>query len=1011
MPKLAEIWAPERIPAPANEESRAAHWERWRETAAGNPDPAVQDFARQADSDPVIRSILDAVFGNSPFLGRCMIRDPAFTVMLIAEGPDRAWARVIGEAGDHSSLGIEGRAEVMRRLRVAKRRAALTVALADILSVWPLERLTNALSDLAGAALSAGCRYLLRTLHDAGRLRLPSPEIPEQGSGLIVLGMGKLGGGELNYSSDIDIILCFDETVAPLAPGVAAAPTFTRLARDLVAIMQERTVDGYVFRTDLQLRPDPGSTALALSTAAAQQYYESAGRTWERAAMIKARQVAGDVEAGCALLEMLGRFVWRQHLDFAAAQDIRAIKQQINDNRGTLPTGDVAYAGHNIKLDRGGIREIEFFAQTQQLIWGGRDPALRDRRTMVTLDGLVRAGHLDAGTARDLADAYVFHRTVEHRLQMIEDQQTHSLPGDGEGIRRLAVFLGYADHESFVSELGRHIRTVDRHFQALFAARPLIESQEGLDFSDADQSGQIRIRLSDLGFADPDRVIMIIGTWFQGRSAASRTERARDLLRGLMPVILHEIAAMPDPDQAFLRLDRFLSRASSGVQLMSMLTARPALIRLVAEIMGMAPRLADWLTHQPLLLENVLSREYTALDVPDDIGDDPGVAEAARRGLVRLFYKMEFNASSMAQQLSSASEDIHDLLIDERRWANDSVFQVGMHMLRGLLSPVEAGRPLSDIADTCLMRLMPAIKAEFESVHGMVPGGRIAVIAFGKLGSREMTISSDLDLLFLYDHRGDVTQSDGRRPLAPGHYYSRMCRRLISAITAPTAEGKLYDVDMRLRPSGNAGPIACSLEAFSRYHESSAWTWEHQALTRARVVYGEHGLGENFDAITQSVLRRPRARRALAKDVADMRNRIRCEHGSRIRHSVKLRPGGLMEAEFIAQYLQLLHAYEVPGILAGDAVSVFDAAASTAVLDAGTARELADATRLWRNLQGILRLTTGQDSVGPDGGGDPLSVVERFYGTVFRTSFGELVEDTAATVAAHADRMLVPSDD
>ena len=955
--------------------------------------------------------MLDAVFGNSGFLGRCLILEPAFSRLLIEQGPDHAHEQVTGAARARDGLGRESQSDVMKRLRVAKRRAALTIALADIMEVWPLQRLTGALSEFAADALDASCRHLLRALHDSGNLALPAPDAPEDGSGLIVLGMGKLGAGELNYSSDIDIIVFFDDAVAPCTGKTFPTTMFARLARNLVAMMQERTPEGYVFRTDLQLRPDPNSTSLAMPVSSARQYYESVARTWERAAMIKACPVAGDIDAGTALIDKLRQFVWRRHLDFAAIQDIRSIKQRINAHRGFGAQGSFVLEGHNVKLGRGGIREIEFFAQTQQLVWGGRDVKLRDRGTLKTLDELVVAGHLAPAAATELSAAYQFHRKVEHRLQMIDDQQTHSLPGDEPGMHRLAQFLGFERVSPFAALMRQHIQTVERHYASLFESKQEVNEQEDLVFPESGLDAALSARITAMGYTDPARVSAIVQGWFNGHYAALRSDRARELLLKLVPAILRALATAEEPDLALLRFDRFLSRLSSGIQLLLLLAAHPALIGLVAEIMGSAPRLAEWLTHQPLLLESVLSRDFTNLDLPDDLEIEAGVSEAARRGLVRLFYMREFTGEEMAAQLDASVDqdgDFQDLLAAERRWANDSVFQVGVHMLRGVLSPVEAGRPLSDIAETCLRHLVPAIKAEFVAAHGEVPGGRIALVAFGKLGSREMTIQSDLDLLFLYDHDAAATESDGRRPLTSSQYYARLCRRLISAITSPTAEGKLYDVDMRLRPSGNSGPIACSLEAFVRYQQSSAWTWEHQAMTRARVILAEGDLDACFETVKLSVLARPRDPASLAGDVADMRQRLQREHGCSARGSIKLMPGGLMDVEFVAQFLQLLHGAEFPEILLGDPIAVFEAAAARGLVDAGVASEISEAARLWRNLQGILRLTTGQDSMKPDAGGDPLSVVRRLYGSLFLESFNELVVETAERVARHADTLLGP---
>ena len=997
-----------RPPGVGDDEILRVHRDRWAEAAArAGGDSAA--FARDAGNDPEARALLDAIFGNSPYLSRCLIADPAFGRLLFQQGPDAAFGAAL-DAARGAPAPAERTDALMRRLREAKRQAALAIGLADIAGVWPLRKITESLSAFAEATLRASCRHLLRAMHDAGNFALPAPDDPERGSGLIVLGMGKLGAGELNYSSDVDLIVLFDPEIAP-CPGGDAQRLFVRLVRRLLRIMEERTADGYVFRTDLRLRPDPSSTPPALSVRAAEVYYETAGRNWERAAMIKARPVAGDDAAGEAFLESLAPFVWRRRLDYAAVQDIQTIKRQIDAQRGG---GGIALEGFNVKLGRGGIREIEFFAQAQQLVWGGRDTALRPRGTIAALDALVAAGRLSRRAADELGDAYEFHRGLEHRLQMVNDGQTHSLPDTADGVARAAAFMGFDSTARFADAFMPRLRAVERHYVGLFEdkstdaeadAAPLVFPA---DADAADDPGTLRA-LSEMGYADAARISRRAREWARGGDAAARDERAQALLGELTPAILSAFSASPDPDAALSRFDTFLARSTAGVRLFSLLSAHPELLDLVAEVMGSAPRLAARLTRRPDLLDSVLSRDFSDLEVPDDAGMGAEVAEAARRGLVRLFYSREFGAAEMRAELAEAlspARDTQDIMDTQRRWANDRMFQIGVHVLRGLLSPVEAARPLSDIADACLSTLLPAVEAEFAARHGRVPGGRAALVAFGKLGSREMTARSDLDLLFLYDHEPGAAQSDGPRPLAPSAYYARLCRRLIGAIGAPTAEGALYEVDMRLRPSGNAGPIACSLDAFVNYHRAEAWTWEHQALTRARVICAEGGLGERFDEERRAVLTRPRDRGALAADVAAMRARIRREHGGGGVWNVKNTRGGLLDVEFIAQFLQLLHAAETPEILAADPVSVFGAAAAQGVLDSAAASELADAARLWRNVQGILRLALEGDFVEREANAAFKSVAGRSCGRVVFDALIDSMEETAERTARHFDALL-----
>ena len=962
------------LPRSTNAEQEFVHWERWTEAAARAQDDTLAAFAAAAREDPVVGRLLAAVFGNSPFLSQCLISDQGFARELLQSGPDEALSRTMAVTADRSSLGRENVEQAKRRLREAKHRAALTIGIADIAGTWSLQQITGALSDFAAEALGASCRFLLREMHDKGDLALPDPDIPENDSGLIVLGMGKLGARELNYSSDIDLILLYDQDTVPVTGQDGLQHLFTRFARNLVALMDERTKDGYVFRTDLRLRPDPGATPPAISVLAAEMYYESTGQNWERAAMIKARPVAGDEQAGLAFLDILRPFMWRKSLDFAAIQDIQSIKRQINAHRGGA---EIAVAGHNIKLGRGGIREIEFYAQTQQLIWGGRDPDLRVPATLSAIERLVAAGHVSEEACSDLKDAYEFHRRVEHRLQMIDDRQTHELPEDEVALENLAVFLGFEGLKDFTEALVGHLKCVETHYAALFEDEADLGGPGNLVFTGADDDPDTLKTLSEMGFAEPATVSSTVRTWHTGRYRAVRSARARELLTELVPAILDAFSASPNPDLALRRFNEFLEGLPAGVQLFSLFSAHPGLFDLVAEIMGAAPRLAGWLSRYPILLDGVLGRDFF-----DFV---PGREEMA----------------AILAEAAGQARDFQDFLDIQRRWANDGIFQIGAHMLRGRLTPVDASGPLSDIADTCLISLLPEIESEFAETHGRVPEGEMAVVAFGKLGSREMTPGSDLDLLFVYDCPPDTDQSDGKRPLSPGQYYSRLCQRFIGAVTAPTGEGRLYEVDMRLRPAGSAGPIASSLEAFTKYQETDAWTWEHQALTRARVVCAEGDLGEKFDKVVRSVLTAPRDADDLAGEVGEMCARMRKEHRADDIWLVKHIPGGMVDIEFIAQYLQLKHAAETPEILAGDTAAALRVAGDKGLIDASTASDLVDAMMLWRSLQGILRLTVEGDFSEAGAAVALKRVITRSCGAVDFDTLKQTMQTTAAKSAAH----------
>jgi glutamate-ammonia-ligase adenylyltransferase len=940
-------------------------------------DGAADHLAAIAATPPGA-SALAALFGNSPFLTHCVQRDPAFAGDLLCHGPDAAMTAILGAMDEAGGGDGEGLA---RALRVARRRAALAIAAADIAGLWPLDRVTAALSDFADRAIGLAVDDQLRRLAEAGAITLPDPARPSHDSGLVVLGMGKLGGRELNYSSDVDLIVLYDLERVRTGDPDSLQKSFVRLVRGVVRLLEERTGDGYVLRTDLRLRPDPGATPLAMSTDAAEVYYETLGQNWERAAMIKARPVAGDLDAGARFLERLRPFVWRRHLDFAAVQDIHSIKRQIHAHRG----GDaVALAGHNIKLGRGGIREIEFFAQTLQLIWGGRLPGLRLRATCAALDALVAAGRAEGATVADLTRCYGLLRRVEHRLQMIADHQTQTLPGDEPGLAHLATFLGHADRAEFSETLLSALRRVERHYAGLFEEAPDLGERGGnLVFTGAEDDPGTIETLAGMGFADPPAVTRQVRAWHHGRYRCMRSARARELLTELMPALLGALSRTADPQAAFINFDRFMSRLPAGVQLFSLFHANPQLLGFVAEIMGGAPRLADQLSTRPALLDLVLA---------ESIGRPPPAAAAA--------------AAELDAALAQA-RDFQDELDIVRRWRNERAFQVGVQQLRGSIDVVRAGAALADIADATLAALAPAVAREFRRQHGTVKGGAFAVVALGKLGGREMTATSDLDLLLLYDAPAEAA-SDGEKQLPAPQYYLRLATRFVNAVTAMTPEGQLYEIDTRLRPSGTKGPIATGLSGFRRYNREDAWTWEHMALTRARVVVASPALRGRIVAAIREVLLRPRERDRLLADVADMRQRIARERGPAAPLDVKNRRGGLIDIEFLVQTTILLHAHADPGLLIPSTAGALQAIAAAGLLAPADAEALRRALTLTSAVQSVLR--TAID--GPlDRAAQPPALLAGLARAVGAPSFAALESelDTACAAAHAVFERLIPA--
>ena len=931
------------LPRPADVDRLRTNLDRWHDVCAELNNTQDSGAVELLTADRDVLAILNVVFACSPYLTSTCIAEPESVLRLLSEGPaqfiEAQLQKVRSLHVTTDTLGsprVSDKAYVGRELRLAKRRIALAVGIGDIAGILSFKDVTSALSDIAEAALQAAARSSLAQMAESGRIKLKHDDDPARESGFIVIAMGKLGGRELNYSSDIDLICFYDPERASCLDPNSLQKTFVRVTRELVRLMDERSAEGYVFRTDLRLRPDPGATPISVSLPAAEIYYESQGQNWERAAMIKARAVAGDIQAGETFLKWLTPFVWRKNLDFAAIQDIHSIKRQINAHRG----GDVvAVQGHNIKLGRGGIREIEFFAQTQQLIWGGRLPSLRVRATLDALDELVEGGQVDALVRDEMRMAYEFLRRVEHRLQMINDEQTQTLPTDESGLCNLASFLGFDDVESFAVELLHHLRKVETHYADLFEDAPSLGVDMGgnLVFTGAESDPETLETLESLGFQKPETVDSAVRGWHHGRYRATRSVRARELLTEMMPKLLQSLASTPDPDTAFKKFDEFLEGLPAGIQLFSMIHSHPSLLDLLAEIMGEAPRLADILSRRPSLLDAVLSSDF--LNRPD-----------AMLGLTRDL------ETRIAHETSF--EDVLDIA---RRWANDRRFIVGLQSLKGIIDPPTAAWALSGVAETALAVVKPAVEREFALRHGVIQGETFCTVALGKLGGHEMTPTSDLDLVFIYPGESDETTSDGERPLSRTHYFARLGQRYINAISAPTAEGILYEVDMRLRPSGNAGPIACSMAAFETYHANEAWTWERMAMTRARPVNGPAPLKRRIAEAIRNILTMPTDAEALRNDVASMRQRIDATHHTDHLWSIKHLRGGLVDLEFIVQYLQLRHAHDDPGVLSTNTWRAIRNLEDGGYLEPNDAAQLKEALDLWQSLQSQLHLSLTMD--------------------------------------------------
>jgi glutamate-ammonia-ligase adenylyltransferase len=878
------------------------------------------------------RDVLLGLADHSTYLWTLVQEDPERLVRLLRRPPDEsldALVRALAARRD------EHEADLMPALRRAKRESALLIALADVGGLWDVVAATEALTRFADAAVRAALAFLLRTRARAGLLALDADAADiESGSGLVVLALGKHGARELNYSSDIDLIVLFDPAATSLPQGAEPGPLFVRLTKGLARLLQERTGEGYVLRVDLRLRPDPASTPIALSTMSAYQYYETVGQNWERAALIKARPAAGDLKLGERFLADLAPFIWRKYFDYAAIADIHAMKRQIHAVRGHE---HVVVPGHDVKLGRGGIREIEFFVQTQQLIFGGRRPQMRGARTLDMLQRLCADKWISEEAVDDLTRAYAYLRRVEHRLQMVADEQTQRLPFEREALTRFAKFCGYARLDGFAADLTHHLTQVERHYAQLFEDAPALSVASGdLVFTGVADDPATLDTLRALGFQRPEAAAETVRGWHFGRRSAVRSARAREVLTELTPALLEAFAGSGDADAALQAFDEALARMPASVELLSILRSNASLRELFGDVLGSAPRLAQVIATRPHVLD-------AAIDPARSLDFDSSFDDEAMGARVETFV--------------SQDQSIEDALNRARDFSAEEMFHIGLNLLSGRLDPDRAGRAYSALAQGLIAALLGRVIEAFATEHGRIRGGRVAVVALGKLGSREMTAASDLDLMLLYDFPADASESDGRRRLGPGPYYARLTQRLISALTAPTKAGRLYEVDMRLRPSGRQGPLATQFASFKLYQEEEAETWEHMALTRARFVAGDASLGADVTRTVRQTLTRERAAAPIARQTRTMRALIAKEKGDGDVWDLKLVAGGLIDIEFIAQYLQLAFAHKHPAILDVSTRKVVEEAGRAGLISSEQAEVLVDAHRLYTDATQFMRLS------------------------------------------------------
>ncbi len=794
-------------------------------------------------------SALSRARSHAPFLARALERMPELAALLAAGDGEAAlaWA---GVQGDNSDAEV-----ALRRERLA---LAAALAVGDLAGAFPLTRVVGELTAFADRALDKAIRTAIseRTGKD-------------DAAGFIALALGKQGAGELNYSSDIDPILLFDRERLARRPSDDPGEAAQRYARRVVALLAGNTADGYALRVDLRLRPASEVSPLAVPVGAALTHYQGHALAWERAAFIRARSAAGDIAAGEDFLTAIRPFVWRSQLDYGAIEEISALTHRIRDSHAGPPAPG---PGFDVKRGRGGIREIEFYAQTHQLIHGGRDASLRLRGTRAALDALGEAEWITLANARVLGEAYDRLRQVEHRLQMVGDRQTHTLP-QGEALDNVARLDGLADGAALVAELTAITVRTSRIYEELIGRPKAAPAPVAMPAS------ALTPQLARLGFADPDALAERIEGWRDGRHAAIRSPQAVAAWDRLAPALLDAMARSDDPLRAITRWERIIENVPSAITTFRLLDARPDLIERLVAALTLAPVLSDELARKPELLDTLIDRH--ALDLPGDMA----AIRARMRG-------------------ATAREDYEALLDAIRIVTGEIRFALGIQLIEGLADPLDIARALSRTAEAALHLAADATVAEFAAKHGRIPGSELLILGLGRLGGGALTHASDLDIVYLFT--GDfAAQSDGKRPLGATIYYNRLASRVGAALSVPTAQGALYEVDTRLRPQGNQGPLAVSCEAFGKYQREAAWTWEHMALARARVLYGSPAARAALEAVLAEVLGAPRGHAALRDAVLGMRAEMAKHKPQSGPVDAKLARGGLVDIEFLVHYLQL----------------------------------------------------------------------------------------------------------
>lgn len=901
-------------------------WERWCGSA--------RERGLRIPSDAPFLAALKRVWEASEYVSRALERHPELLSELLDCGHllgDYAPGELDRQLRDRL-VGVDGEAQLHIALRRFRRYQMIRIIWRDLAGWAPLEETLEDLSALADTCIAR----TLDLLH-AWQVRELGEPLDQNGTPqrLVILGMGKLGARELNLSSDIDLIFTFPAH-GPVGGSVRLVSErfFHRLAQRLIQALNTQTVDGFVFRVDTRLRPFGDSGPLVLSFDAMADYYHSQAREWERYAMVKARPVAGEADAIGQLMGVLRPFVYRRYLDFAAIESLRDMKRLIVKELERKGMAD------NVKLGHGGIREVEFVGQVFQIIRGGRDLDLQIRPIQPVLRRLGEKGLLPDYVVSELVDAYRFLRLVENRLQAWSDRQTHLLPEQETDRLRLARSMGFTDWSEFFAVLERHRQRVQGHFDKVFAAPQAEEEEQERPYSalwkDSLDSAQALSLLQETGFADPRWALQRIHRFRESAVCRSLSARGRDRLERLMPMLLEAIAGSQASDDALERLLKLVEAIARRTAYLALLVENPLALSQLVRLTAISPWIATHLSRQPLLLDELLDARRL-------------YAPQRHRELMQ----------ELETLLGSVGPDDQEQQMERlRQFAQSNMLRVAAADLTDMIPVMVVSDYLTDIAEVTLGAVLDQCWAHLVARHGVpqnVFGDNtgFAVIGYGKLGGVELGYGSDLDLVFLHGNRDPNGMTDGERKMPNDVFYARLAQRMIHMLNAHTPSGILYEVDTRLRPDGASGLLVSPLHAFARYQSESAWTWEHQALLRARAVAGDPAVCSRFRSVRLEVLERERPLERLLSEVREMREKMRTQldRSDAERFDLKQGRGGIADIEFMVQYAVLRWAARYPDLLEWtDTIRLLDGLSRHSLLPGRTTEKLADAYRALRSV-------------------------------------------------------------